>query len=263
MIKLIASDIDGTLLPEGTDLINPEIFDYIKKLKKKGITFVAASGRHRTSMERLFGPVRDDIFMITENGAYVCQGDRDILECNIDREYVREWVMQMRQIPDTSFNLDTKDEFFTESRDGEFIRLIRDGYKSRLIVLDDATEIIDSRNFIKMAAYSKNDLKTVHDILVPAWKDRLHCTVAGDIWVDFMKTGTDKGAALKTIQESLGISPLETMAFGDNQNDIEMLNRAAFSYAVGNAKPEVVAAAKYMTDSNVNDGVLKVLRTLV
>ena len=46
MIKLIASDIDGTLLPEGTDRINPEIYEVIRKLKEKDILFAAASGRH-------------------------------------------------------------------------------------------------------------------------------------------------------------------------------------------------------------------------
>ena len=57
MIKLVASDIDGTLLPEGTDKINPEIFEVILKLKEKGILFAAASGRHYCSISRLFEPV--------------------------------------------------------------------------------------------------------------------------------------------------------------------------------------------------------------
>ena len=263
MIKLVASDIDGTLLPEGTAKINPEIFTVIRKMKEKGILFVAASGRHYTSMERLFEPVKDDIIFITENGSYVrCRG-YDMVERDIDKAYVTEWVTQMRSIPGTSFTLDTKEGFFTESRDEEFISLIRDGYRSRITVMPDVTEIIPDKEFIKMAAYSKDDIKTVQEKMVPLWEERLHCTVAGDIWVDFMKKGTDKGVALRTIQETLGISREETMAFGDNQNDIEMLGCALESYAVGNARPEVREAARHITDSNINDGVLKVLRTLV
>ena len=58
MIKLVASDIDGTLLPEGTDQINPEMFEVIRELKKKDILFAAASGRHYSGMSRLFEPVK-------------------------------------------------------------------------------------------------------------------------------------------------------------------------------------------------------------
>ena len=65
MIKLIASDIDGTLLPEGTHRLNPEIFQVIQKLKEKGVLFAAASGRHYISMSRLFEPVKNDIIFIT------------------------------------------------------------------------------------------------------------------------------------------------------------------------------------------------------
>ena len=75
MIKLIASDIDGTLLIEGTDKINPEIFEVIKKLKEKGIIFAAASGRQYGSIRKLFAPVKDDIIFITDNGSSVfCRG---------------------------------------------------------------------------------------------------------------------------------------------------------------------------------------------
>ena len=57
MIKLIASDLDGTLLKEGTMDINPEIYDIIRKLKAKGIVFAAVSGREYDSIERVFAPV--------------------------------------------------------------------------------------------------------------------------------------------------------------------------------------------------------------
>ena len=64
MIKLIASDLDGTLLKEGTMDINPEIYDIIRKLKAKGIVFAAVSGREYDSIERVFAPVK--LFLIKE-----------------------------------------------------------------------------------------------------------------------------------------------------------------------------------------------------
>ena len=120
MIKLIASDIDGTLLPEGTAQINPEIFQVIRKLKEKEILFAAASGRHYTSMSKLFEPVKNDIIFITENGAYVCCRGYDMLEQVVEWELVCQWVREVRQIPGASFTLDTKEGFYTESSDPEF-----------------------------------------------------------------------------------------------------------------------------------------------
>ena len=54
MIKLVVTDIDGTLLPEGTDQLNPELFEVIRTLKKKGIQFAVGSGRQYMSMRYLF-----------------------------------------------------------------------------------------------------------------------------------------------------------------------------------------------------------------
>ena len=69
--------------------------------------------------------------------------------------------------------------------------------------------------------------------------------------------------AVKLLQDSLEIKPEETMAFGDQLNDIEMLEQAYYSFAVGNARPEVKATARFQTDTNVNDGVLKILKLLL
>ena len=82
------------------------------------------------------------------------------------------------------------------------------------------------------------------------------------MWMDCMALGVNKGAAIQKIQESLDILPEETMAFGDQMNDVEMLARAYYSYAIGNARQEVKAAARFQADTNVRDGVLKVLRLL-
>ncbi len=261
MIKLVASDIDGTLLPEGTAQINPEIFEVIRKLKERDILFAAASGRHYTSMSKLFEPVKNDIIFITENGAYVCCRGYTMLEQVLDWEQVCQWVREVRRIPGTSFTLDTKEGFYTESSDPEFLALIRKGYRSRIDQVEDALSRELKVN--KMAVYRKENIGEVARLLIPRWEDRLHCVISGDVWVDFMNMDTNKGNAIRSIQKTLKISPDETMVFGDNHNDLEMIRSATESYAVGNAAEAVKKAAKYVADTNVNDGVLKVLKTLL
>ena len=88
MIKLIASDIDGTLVHDGTHELNPELYDVILKLKEKGIQFAAASGRQWASIEDLFDPIKERIFYLSDNGAYVgCHG-RNLFIHTIDRDLV-------------------------------------------------------------------------------------------------------------------------------------------------------------------------------
>ena len=71
MIKLIASDIDGTLVKESELNLNPEYYQVILKLKEKGVTFVANSGRQFSSVNKLFKPIEKDIYYITDGGGYV------------------------------------------------------------------------------------------------------------------------------------------------------------------------------------------------
>ncbi|EDR98860.1 haloacid dehalogenase-like hydrolase [Anaerostipes caccae L1-92] len=95
------------------------------------------------------------------------------------------------------------------------------------------------------------------------WGGRIYVASAGEKWVDCMNLGVNKGNSLKRFQEHYNISADETLAFGDNINDIEMLKRAAHSFAVANAREEVKEAANFVTDSNREDGVLKVLKAVL
>ena len=71
MIKLIVSDVDGTLVKDGTLEINPEYMDVIKKLRKKEIYFAVCSGRQYNSESQLFAPVKDQIFFVSDGGTLI------------------------------------------------------------------------------------------------------------------------------------------------------------------------------------------------
>jgi len=261
MIKLIASDIDGTLLPEGTDRINPEIFEVIRKLKEKDVLFAAASGRHYSSMVKLFREVEKDIIFISGNGSYVCCRGYTMLEDVIDWNIIKSLVEEIRQIPKARFILDTKESLYTESQDPEFWELVEVGYQSKLTYQENVLE--EEKKVVKISLYLKENIQELAEKMTPGWKDRLSCVVAGNIWLDFMNKTVNKGNAIRSIQEILHISPDETMAFGDNHNDLEMLKSATESYAMGNAAEAVKQVANHIADTNVNDGVLKVMKTLL
>lgn len=78
MIKLICTDIDGTLVGEGNTAVKQEVFDVILKLKATGIYFAAASGRPAASVEKVFEPIKEKIFYITDNGSYIGSYRREL-----------------------------------------------------------------------------------------------------------------------------------------------------------------------------------------
>ena len=86
MIKLVASDLDGTLLLNGAQQLPEEIFPLIRELKKLGILFVAASGRQYPNMRRLFDPVADEMAFICENGALAVRNEKVFYQDNFEPE---------------------------------------------------------------------------------------------------------------------------------------------------------------------------------
>jgi Cof subfamily protein (haloacid dehalogenase superfamily) len=261
MIKLITSDIDGTLVPDGYNEINPELFEVILKLRAKGIQFAAASGRQWASIESIFDPVKEKIFYLSDNGAYVgCHG-RNLFINTIEPETIMDMVKEVRKIEGLEVMVSGPDVVYLETKDQEFFDWLIHGYKFQAQWVEDLTKV--ESEFIKVSVYRKSEVEENTRMLRTMFKDRLKMTISGDMWMDCMRPGINKGQAVKLLQDSLGIKPEETMAFGDQLNDIEMLQQAYYSFAVGNAREEVKNAASFQTDLNINDGVLKILKLLL
>jgi hypothetical protein len=261
MIKLIASDIDGTLVPDGGYEVPAELHEVILKLRAKGIQFAAASGRQWVSIESIFDPVKEKIFYLSDNGAYIgCHG-RNLFLNPIERKTAMDMVEDVRKTEGLEVMLSGPDVVYMETKDRDFIDWMVNSYKFRVEMVEDLTKV--ESEFIKISVYRKTDVESHTRQLREKYRDRLKITIAGDMWMDCMRPGTSKGEAVKLLQESLSITPEETMAFGDQLNDIEMLNQAYYSFAVGNARKEVKEAARFQTDTNLNQGVLKILKLLL
>lgn len=261
MIKLIASDIDGTLIQESTPDLYPEIEDEIERLTKQGIIFACASGRQYASIRDVFSKVADKIAYIAENGAHIRYQNRDIGMVQMRREYVEELVGQLRQLEGCEILVSTPQGSLVETKNQDFLDMMIHGYHNVVHVVDDV--LAGKAPVLKVAVFHQGTIRRLgEEVLIPAWKDRLQACVAGEEWVDFMDLSVDKGRALSMLQKQLGITRFETMVFGDNTNDIGLMQAAEESYAVENARPEVKAAARYICPSWKEKGVWQVVRNL-
>ena len=263
MIKLIASDIDGTLVENSTAVLHPEMFDLILKLKEQGILFCAASGRQYQSIANMFEPVKDDIIFLAENGAHIRYKGKDIALIEMKREHIEEIVETIRrENKDGDYIVSTNDGSIMDTKNQEFIDLITYGYRNKFRLVEDV--LAEKVPIIKIAAFQKGSIRELGEsVLIPAFAHKVKATMAGEEWVDYMEETVDKGTALQAIQAYFNIKKEETIAFGDNSNDIGLLKAAGRGFAVETALDEVKSVATDVCPSYDKQGVYQTVCKLV
>ncbi len=247
MIQYIASDLDGTLLPDGGQSLNPEIFDLILKLKEKGIRFIAASGRQYQSMRLLFEPVKDEITYITENGSLCIHQGHVISRGLIERELGLDIIEAGQEYGNCHILLSCESRHYTNSKDKDFLHHMRDVIHNDIAVADDLRQIKEP--FLKLAICDFSGTDQLFPFLKERFSQKIRVVTAGKVWVDFLAPDADKGKTLAVLLKHLNIPPENGIAFGDQYNDIDMLQFAGTSYAMKTAAPGVADYADFVTES--------------
>lgn len=259
MIKLIASDMDGTLLTSDKKL-PPDMFHIIDELNKKNILFVPASGRQVCSLERFFEPFSRDMFIISENGAFVTYKGEEIFSSVMDKNFVYNILEDVFSMGDHAVLLCGKRNSYTDDMDS--FKLMKSSwfkynveYRENLFDIDD--------EIIKISVVDNVDVeKRYFNTLMPKYKDKLGITLSGFNCMDFMNKGVSKGYALKLIKDILGISSENTVSFGDNFNDVEMFFESKISFAMEKSHKDVKNNAKFIAGDNDKYAVAEEIKKL-
>ena len=232
MIKLIASDIDGTLLQNGQTAISQEFFDQARRLMGEGIVFCAASGRQYTSLRNLFAPVAEGMYFLCENGAVVYgPGKRLLSKTVIHRELSLALCRDILAIPDCEVLISGTNMSYLCPKTQDYIDHIRYFVGNNTTVLPSPEDMPE--DFVKISAYYRPGATVIEPLLAPKWKDTFQVAVAGECWLDF--TLADKATGIRALCTALNIDPKDTMAFGDNYNDIPMLDAVGHPYLMSSA----------------------------
>lgn len=253
--------MDGTLLEEGTDQLNPEYYEVIRQLKKQGIQFVAASGRQYASMRYVLAPIADEIIFVSENGTNIIQNEKVMMSIFMEPQIVTEIITYARKIQDCEIMLCTPDTQYLEKPNERLQDWLQNGYHSQVKVIDDVLAQVYQVN--KISFYREGGAGAIGPQVLERFGSALDVAVSGSVWIDIMEPGTNKGSTLKRLQAQLGIKPEETIVFGDNCNDLSMFSCAKEMYAVENAHLDLIAAAKHVIPSPEKNGVLEVLKELL
>ncbi|MFG3205643.1 Cof-type HAD-IIB family hydrolase [Streptomyces sp. NPDC048192] len=258
-IRLIVTDMDGTLLDDAKR-IPGELWPTLAELRRRGVLFSPASGRQYATLARQFARVAEGMVFIAENGTYVVRDGVELSSDPMDGSVAADVVRTVRRLAADGVDVGAvvcgKRAAYVERTDEAFLAEVRKYYVEHRIV-PDVTAVAD--DVIKIALF---DFGSAERSTAPALAGftRTHqVVVSGEHWVDVMNSTANKGAALRGLQRALGITPAQTMVFGDYLNDLEMLDAADWSFAMANAHPEVVRRARHLAPSNNDNGVLRTI----
>ena len=262
MIRLIVSDLDGTLMHNDRSIAN-RFFEQYHELKRRGIRLVPASGNQVATMRQILAPIADDpdLIYIADNGGLIMQGNRILYEQPIPESALLTSLDLLRQYPQCI-------KVFNGSEGALIDESDRERAGDALIYLQQYRYVDDLRNhparIYKFAiADFTGHIAEICEALKPHLPEGVRLATSGNGWMDVTNANANKGLTLTWLQNYLGITPDETLAFGDQMNDAEMLGRAKISYAMANCDPKLRAHATHSALSNEEDGAVKIIEQLL
>lgn len=256
MIKLIVTDMDGSLLDDDKNL--PVGFmDTLEELRRRGVHFVVASGRSYVSLQHYFSHMEHPPVCICDNGGCMVYRGEVVRARLLPEQKVQKILALRWRLPGLRMTLCCENGTFYESAGPVHDERMHFFYPNATAV-EDLEQVRDRAYKIGMSDElepEKNSMPVLHEM----FGDSLSFAMSGERWVDIADAGVCKGEAVALLQRHWGISREETMAFGDHFNDLSLLERAHYGYAMENAVPTLLAAARYTAPSNQVGGVQQVI----
>lgn len=271
-IKLIASDLDGTFLTDKKE-ITPFTRETIQMAADRGIWFVPATGRAFSSVPGEVLSLPHGEYVITSNGSavYSISQKRRIYQCLLKEEAVRA-VLGMELPSKTAIEafLDgvpySEERYISHAKDygatdyGAFyVKNTRQPVNDIRKFMKEHCAELDSISFLCADREKRSVLRQCLEHKVPG----IYVTSSVPHMLEIGNEDAGKGNTLLYLLKLLGISPEEAMAFGDADNDAEMLAAVKYGIAMKNGTKACKKAAFKITDSNNEDGVAKEIRKYI
>ncbi|RHW35149.1 HAD family hydrolase [Oceanobacillus profundus] len=262
MIKLVLTDMDGTFLNNSGDF-NRELYQDVRKMmQEKGVVFAPVTGKQCERVEELFGDDAKDLWILGDSATRIKHNGEFVYESLLSNKLGLEIIRLLEEIS-------LEHTVIACTRDGAVVKqnipleeaaIVRGSY-AQVRQVADFTEIKD--DFVKI---------TIHDPALNCFETReklspffesAYIVASEAAWIDIANANVHKGTTVEHLQQILGVTPDQTMAFGDGYNDLELMKRATFSFVVRNAVQELKDGSNFITRSNEEDAVMKTIIQLL
>ena len=263
-IKLIATDLDGTFLGNDHETIPQENIVAFEKAHKMGAIIVVASGRTKVLTDDIIKQIPFADYLITSNGActYDLKTNELIFSELMDNNQTLEIfkVLDKFGLPyeiyydgDCFIDKENYKQYTPQNIPAVFFKVLG----SKLKVIDSLPKKIENNpvekiNIMRVTPECRLDLiRAIHST------GEIHTASAIPVNMEVNSVNANKGYAIKKLSQKLNIERQEIMAFGDGENDCEMLEFAGISFAMGNGSDYAKNSAKFIADDSDKCGVAK------
>ena len=265
-IRVIATDMDGTLLDTKGQLELPRLEKILDKLDQRGIRFVISTGNEIHRMRQLLGHLAERVVLVVANGARIFENNELIQAQTWDDAMVDKALGHFK-------GRECQDQFVVTAMNGGFVKkgtvfteldkfmtpeMIEKLYQ-RMNFVDE----FDSSLFggvLKMSmVVGEERLDSVLQEINDLFDGHVRAVSSGYGCIDILQDGIHKAWGLVELLKRWNLKPEQIMAFGDSENDIEMLELAGISYAMENAEDAVKEVATKIAPANSQAGVYQVL----
>ncbi len=251
MIKLVASDMDGTLLDEHSS-VPPETYDLIRRLDAAGIRFVAASGRRYDTLREFFEPVADRMDFVASNGAQVFVRGK-LVDLEI---FSHAALRRLFGVVNAFDNLhmvvyDRTNSYLLDAPacfDAEFDKDLPNPVVVKSLPSPNTA-------IVKASIFCDNAQMDMAYILTRELEDDFVFAPSGAKWIDVMQRGVNKATGISQVLLAHGIDVSDVIAFGDSMNDYEILRMVGHSCAMGNGRSAVKQISNRVIGTNVEHAV--------
>ena len=263
MIKLILTDLDGTFL-DSKGSFDKELYEQVKgSMDEQAIYFAPCTGKQCERVEELFGPeLSKDLWILGDSATRIKHNNEYVFESLLPNNLGIKLINKLEEIANdyTIIACTPTAAMIKETTSEEDKQMVRGSYRE--VQLVEALHKI-TEDFVKITVYDrkKRCFEYVKELM--EFKEQAYIVASEAAWIDISNAGVHKGTTVKELQKLLGVTKEETMAFGDGLNDIELLNAATYSFAMGNAFEETKAAANFITRSNDEQGVLQTIQKII
>jgi len=246
-IKIIFFDIDGTLIDMKKKQISKKMLATLKALKDKNILLCIATGRSPLALPN-FKDGTFDVFL-TFNGSYCFNQSESIYENPIPQKDINQ-IIKNGQAINRPVAIATKDTTIANGKDQDLIEYFSFANQEPIVSTDFDATIQNEKIYQLMMGSRKEDYEEIMrgttDSKITAWWDRA---------VDIIPANGGKGIGIDKILNYYNLDKSQAIAFGDGNNDIEMLNAVGWGLAMGNASDDLKAVSDEVIGSVTDDGI--------
>lgn len=256
--RAIFSDIDGTMLNREHQ-ISPRTLTAIRSVISRGIPFILVSARSPLAITSFIDTIGNKLPFIAYNGALILDGEmREIYSMPLDDADLRQLEAELESLPHFSLNYYQGEHWYSPAPDNFWT--MREGDITKLRASNKPTIQLTSVHKILVMGEASRIL-TLEKHLRLAYP-HLGIHRSKDEYLEIVNRAATKAPAIQFMENYLGITAEEIIAFGDNYNDLDMLRYAGYGVAMGNAPEDIKAQVRHVTATNAEDGLAQVLEAL-